>query len=60
MPLDRTIIYDYTGKADAAIFAAKALGLPEEAVRQGTGTPPAGVDILIVLGNDAPDPAPRR
>lgn len=59
VPLAQSIIYVYTGKSDAAIFAAKTLGLTEDAVRQGTGTPSAGVDILIVLGNDASDPTSR-
>lgn len=65
LPLPYTIIYEYN-KADTAILAAKALGLGEESVRHASGTPPSGVDILIILGNDAADlvpetkPTPRR
>ena len=35
--------------------AAKTLGLTSDSVRQGTGQAPNGVDILVVLGDDAPD-----
>lgn len=56
LPMAHTVIYDYSGKTDTAILAAKALGLTEDAVFEGTGQPPNGVDILIVLGDDAPDP----
>jgi LCP family protein required for cell wall assembly len=58
LPLAQTVIYEW-GKADTAILAAKALGLSEGAVRHATGTPPAGADILIVLGNDVADPGGR-
>ncbi len=55
LPVAQTVIYEY-GKADTAILAAKALGLTESAVQHATGSPPGGVDILIVLGNDVADP----
>lgn len=49
-----TIIYDYTGKGDMAFLIAKSLGLPESVVRAGSGKAPDNVDILVVLGEDAP------
>ncbi len=55
LPMAQTVIYEYS-KADTAILAAKALGLTESAVQHATGSPPGGVDILIVLGNDVADP----
>ncbi len=57
LPLAQTIIYEY-GRPDTAILAAKALGLTEESVLRGTGVAPGGVEILIVLGDDARDPNP--
>jgi len=59
-PQPRTIIYDWGGRGDAAGAAARALGLTDAVVRDGTGPAPGGVDILIVLGGDAPDLPPRR
>ena len=58
LPIPNTIIYEY-GKTDTAILAAKALGLSEASVRHATGKAPNGVDILIVLGDDATDLVPR-
>jgi LCP family protein required for cell wall assembly len=58
LPMPKTIIYEY-GKADTAILAAKALGLSEDSVRHATGKAPNGVDILIVLGDDATDLMPQ-
>lgn len=58
LPMPKTIIYEY-GKADTAILAAKALGLSEDSVRHATGKAPNGVDILIVLGDDATDLVPQ-
>lgn len=55
LPMAHTIIYEYH-KADTAILAAKALGLTEDSVRHATGTAPGGADIVIILGNDVPDP----
>ncbi len=56
--LDLSVVYNYAGKGDQALLAARTLGLPEDAVRQAPGPAPSGVDILIVLGDDAPDRAP--
>jgi polyisoprenyl-teichoic acid--peptidoglycan teichoic acid transferase len=53
-PQPATIIYNYSNKLDTALLAAQALGLTEDAVRQGTGTAPNGADIMIVLGDDLP------
>jgi LCP family protein required for cell wall assembly len=58
LPLPYTVIYEWS-KTDTAFAAAKFLGLGEEAVVHGTGTPPNGVDILIILGNDATDLVPE-
>jgi polyisoprenyl-teichoic acid--peptidoglycan teichoic acid transferase len=57
LPLAETIIYEY-GKADMAILVAKALGLTEGSVRHATDQPPDGAEIVVVLGDDAPDPQP--
>lgn len=57
--LAQSVVYNYTNKGDMALLAATYLGLPEDAVVQGTGAPPPGVDILIVLGQDAPNAPPR-
>ena len=54
LPLPRTTIYVYTGKSDAALLVAKALGVTNPDIREGTGTAPNGVDVLLVLGDDAP------
>ncbi len=54
LPTPRTKIYVYTGKSDAALLVAKALGITDPDVREGTGAAPNGVDVLIVLGDDAP------
>ena len=48
-----TVIYDYTGQGDEAFLLAQKLGLPQTAVRAGQGQRPAGVDILVILGQDA-------
>lgn len=56
VPLTFSVVLDYTGRGEMAFLAAKTLGLPEGAVRQGVGPAPRGVDILIVLGSDLPDP----
>lgn len=58
LPMAQTIIYEYA-KTDTAILAAKALGLTEDSVCHATGTAPHGADIVIILGNDAPDPGGR-
>lgn len=58
LPVPNTIIYEW-GKTDTAFAAARILGLGEESVVRGTGTPPNGIDILIVLGNDATDLVPE-
>jgi LCP family protein required for cell wall assembly len=55
LPLANTVIYVYGDKGDAGILAAKTIGLTSDSVRQGTGQAPNGVDILVVLGDDAPD-----
>jgi hypothetical protein len=60
LPIPNTIIYVYTGNADAAALIAKALGVTDPDIRQGTGTASNGVSILVVLGNDAPDGGPPR
>lgn len=54
--LASSVVYDYTGRGDPAFAVARAIGLPESAVRAGSDPPPPGVDILVVLGQDAPDP----
>lgn len=60
LPIARTVIYVYTGKSDAALLVAKALGIADPDIREGSGAAPSGVDVLIVLGDDAPDgTAPR-
>ncbi len=56
-------VYDYTSKGEMGFLAARLLGLPESVVQQGVAPAPDGVDILIVLGDDAPTtppPANRR
>ncbi|MFN8541941.1 MAG: LCP family protein [Thermomicrobiales bacterium] len=60
LPIPYTIIYDYTGSADTAALIAKTLGVTDPDIRQGTGTAPNGVRILVVLGDDAPDNGPPR
>lgn len=67
LPLANTIVYEY-GNVGTALAIAKLLGLSENSVRHATGTPPGGVAVLVVLGNDAsdllpeakPTPTPRR
>lgn len=54
-----SVVYDYTGKGTMAFLVAKSLGLPETAVRDGGGAGPPNVDILVVLGEDAPSLQPR-
>ncbi|HEY8600069.1 MAG TPA: LCP family protein [Thermomicrobiales bacterium] len=58
LPMANTIIYEWN-KTDTAILAAKTLGLSENSVRHATGNAPNGVDILIVLGDDATDLVPE-
>lgn len=62
-PFPASAVYDYTSKGEMGFLAARLLGLPESAVQQGVAPVPDGVDILIVLGDDAPTtppPANRR
>ncbi len=58
LPMPHTIIYEYS-KTSTALLIAKTLGLSEESVVHGTGTPPNGVDIVVVLGDDARDLVPE-
>ena len=51
-------IQERVEKAVKSGGAAKVLGLTSDSVRQGSGQAPNGVDILVVLGDDAPDVAP--
>lgn len=60
LPVPQTKIYVFTGKSDAAALVAKALGLTDPDIREGTGVAPNGVDVLVVLGDDAPDSAAPR
>lgn len=67
LPIPETIVYDYSGRLDMAVLVARSLGLTESSVVAGVGDAPGGVDILVVLGDDAPDsggtpptPTPRR
>lgn len=58
-PQSATIVYVYGDKLDAALLVARTLGLSEGAVLRATGAAPGGVDILVVLGDDAPTTPPR-
>jgi LCP family protein required for cell wall assembly len=60
LPIPFTTIYVYTGNGDAAALIAKALGVTDPDIREGTGAAPNGVDILVVLGNDAPETSAPR
>lgn len=60
-PLANSVVYDYTGKGEMAFLVARTLGLPQSAVKDGSaaGPAPPGVDVLVVLGEDAPTLVPR-
>lgn len=60
LPLPYTAIYVYNGDGETAALIAKTLGVSDPDLFQGTGTAPNGVDILVILGDDAPDNGPPR
>lgn len=50
----RSIVYTYGISRAQAAAIAQQMGLPATAVRLGPAPAPAGTDLLIILGDDAP------
>lgn len=52
----RSLIYNYGASQARAQAIAQSLGLPASAVQLGPPPAPPGVDLVIILGDDAPHP----
>ena len=50
----QSVVYNYGASNAQALAVARALGLPASAVKLGPAPAPPGTDIVVILGDDAP------